>query len=155
MYVCVSRCWCCTTSPVQWTMTTWRPLWFYHVTSTVKAANAKDPRSTWHWHRPTALSLSLSVSLSLSLFLSLPQDSFMYALVHFHIKTKLACGGRVHWKDYESLLNHRPITTNTRQSVQRLHKHMATSKAPRMPRPRDFWVNAMASMSKLAPKKST
>ena len=36
------------------------------------------------------------------------------------------------------LLNHRPITIITRQSVQRLHKHMATSKAPRMPRPRDF-----------------
>jgi hypothetical protein len=40
-------------------------------------------------------------------------------------------------------------------SVHRLHKHMATNKAPRMPRPRDFWVNAMASMSKLARKRST
>ena len=55
----------------------------------------------------------------------------------------------------EQLLNHRPITIITRQSVQRLHKHMATSKAPRMPRPRDFWVNAMASMSELARKKGT
>ena len=114
---------------------------FYHATSTVKIphaqGNANDRKSIWPWHRPVALSLFLSFFLSLSLPVFFTKDK--------HV---------VEWL-MGKLLNHRPITIITRQSVQRLHKHMATSKAPRMPRPRDFWVNAMASMSKLARKKST
>lgn len=44
-----------------------------------------------------------------------------------------ACRGMMHETVTASPPHH-----NVRQSVQRLHKHMAASKAPRRPRPRDF-----------------
>ena len=100
------------------------------------------------------LVLSLSHSLSLSTFFSL--SNFVY--IHNYICKKHVYMDKhvVEWFMGKLLnLNHRPITIITGQSVQRLHKHMATSKAPRMPRPRDFWVNAIASMSKMVRKKST
>ena len=157
------RCRFYTLPPAQWTIASQNTLCMHHATYTVRATDEQRTckQSTKYVamakFKDQQLVCFVFVFLSLSLFLSivfLMCAIFMHTLMHFQ---------HIHWKRTSilgegfmgTLLNHRPITIITRQSIQRLHMHMATNKAPRMPRPRDFWVNAMALMSKLAPKKST